>query len=353
VSETIDRPTVLEAHQIPNNEPNLITNGFIWGDRMILENVSSLRIGVANVGGLPVNHNDGKMNNVLAFVEDHNFNVIGIPEVNVNWQIQPTEGKLTERIKRRVGKRNPIQESKTTTAYYRDFNSIKRLQPGGTTQWAFDSAVHRITATGQDTTGLGRWVWQKYRGKAGRALRIVTAYRPCKSFGEATVWTQQKSHFLIKNITLCPRDLFTTHLIENIKLWLEEGDHLVIMLDLHENIHKSEWTTKLKELGLTEAIIARHGKHGPPTFTGGTKPIDGICMTSGITNSLCGYIRSPGDHHCLWLDIDFTAIMGHEKERPTPFNARRLKLQDPRVVTTNESCNCDVTGLADNRLRTL
>ena len=41
---------------------------------------------------------------------------------------------------------------------------------------------------GEDPRGLGRWVWQLYRGINNRRLRVVTAYRPNQSTGPFTVY---------------------------------------------------------------------------------------------------------------------------------------------------------------------
>jgi hypothetical protein len=324
--------TVRDSDQTPN-EPELIKNGFIWGDRMILENEKTLRIGVANVGGLPVDSTKGKMRNIVSFVEDHNFSIFGVPKVNINWQLMPPQEQLVPRLRYTVAKRNPNQDIKTTTAYYKDFSTSLLSQAGGTTQWAFDTAVHRIHKTGEDPTNLGRWVWQSFRGKEGKILRVITAYRPCKSAnGVTTVMNQHKVYFMNKDNDSCPRKIFVTQLCEEVKKWLEEGDHIVIVIDLNEDIRKSEFTTKMAEMGLREAITAKHGNQGPATRLASSKPIDGIFVTQGLLQCDCGYIISPGDHFCLWMDINFQEILGYEKDRPVPFQARRLLLQDPRVV---------------------
>ena len=60
-------------------------------------------------------------------------------------------------------------------------NKTKRLQRsirqyGGTAQMSKGDAVTRECAQGNDKRGLGRWVWQLYRGINNKQVQVVTAY---------------------------------------------------------------------------------------------------------------------------------------------------------------------------------
>ena len=57
------------------------------------------------------------------------------------------------------------ETSKTTIGYNIKDSANTTFQPGGTMILSIDKPVHRIIETGRDETGLGRWVWQKMKGK--------------------------------------------------------------------------------------------------------------------------------------------------------------------------------------------
>ncbi len=62
------------------------------------------------------------------------------------------------------------------------------MQYGGVGALALGETWHRLCGTGEDLTGLGRWVWMRYKGKGEHHLRVVGAYRPNpKGTGENTV----------------------------------------------------------------------------------------------------------------------------------------------------------------------
>eukprot|EP00978_Attheya_sp_CCMP212_P020994 scaffold60805_cov32-Attheya_sp.AAC.3 len=68
-------------------------------------------------------------------------------------------------------------------------------QIGGTALISRDEASHRVSASGRDISGLGCWVWTRFMGKGGKHFRIVQAYRPCKSYGPLTAYSQQQKFF--------------------------------------------------------------------------------------------------------------------------------------------------------------
>jgi hypothetical protein len=70
--------------------------------------------------------------------------------------------------------------------------------------------------------------------------------------------------------------------VEQLKEFLEAGDHIVLMLDGNCNMKHSDLSLTLGEIGMTEAILRRHGLHGPATHkrNSTSTPIDGIWVTS-------------------------------------------------------------------------
>jgi hypothetical protein len=92
-------------------------------------------------------------------------------------------------------------------------------------------------STGKDVSGLGRWIWVRYRGRNGTHLRIFTAYRPTASVnGPFTVYAQHRDYFNATNDPRCPRSAFITDLCNDIKTASEDGDNIVLLIDGNEDM---------------------------------------------------------------------------------------------------------------------
>jgi hypothetical protein len=215
---------------------------------------------------------------------------------------------------------------KTTT---KQFNG-----EGRTSTWSIDNAVHRAIESGADLSGLGRWSWTRYRGRGNVTLRAISAYRPCLSHGPLTVYAQHQNYFDSKNIEGCPRDLFTSHLLEELNTWMALGDQIILMMDANEDIRT--YQQAFQSLGLREALLHRHGQQAPATFNGGSEPIDGIFVSPSIKILLGGYFEfgfcPHTDHRGLWLDIHYNVAFGHVMPPIVTAQARRLKMNDPRII---------------------
>jgi len=106
------------------------------------------------------------------------------------------------------------------------------------------------------------------------------------------------------------------------------------MGDWNEDIRdQSEW---FEAQGLREVILEQHGADkAPATFQTGRVPIDGIFCSLSLTPYASGYLEfdtTRGDHRTLWLDIPMAAILGFNMPPINIAAARRLEMEDPRVV---------------------
>jgi len=110
------------------------------------------------------------------------------------------------------------------------------FQPGGTAILTINKLSHKTTTPGDDTSGLGRWCWTRLRGRGNHFLRIVSLYRPGKAEGHLTTYQQQVRWFLRNKITNCPRDQILLDLITQIELWQLEGDTVIVLADINEDI---------------------------------------------------------------------------------------------------------------------
>jgi Reverse transcriptase (RNA-dependent DNA polymerase) len=305
-------------------------DNYRWGDRLLPKTKSDMRIGFVNINGFPINPRELKSYAIKDFVQKNNLDIVGISECNLHWKAVPSDARLEERTT------GWFTARKFTTAYFENQPRARhddQTQAGGVSQWTVEDMSTRLVNTGIDSSGLGRWAWQRIQGRQGVATRIITAYRPVVGKYPGSVAAQQQAHFDKVGREGDPRDIFTDDLCTDIKSWQEQGDQIVLILDANENVTRGKFVDRLRTVGIFEMITRKHGAEGPATFHEGSEPIDGIFVSPTLLNCRCGYIRGVSDHLGLWADIPFEMALGHEVtklSKPTP---RRLVGNDPRVVT--------------------
>jgi hypothetical protein len=214
------------------------------------------------------------------------------------------------------------------------------MQYGGVGALALEETRHRLCGTGEDLTGLGRWVWIRYKGKGHHHLRVVGVYRPNpKGTGEHTVHAQHQKYLLQKEDTRDPQVAFNQDLAKQKQKWTLMGGQISVAPDADDDLRAGPVKRMMARQGLREALLTLHEVIPTvPTFhmNSDGKPIDGIFVTRGITLEAGGYyvfhesLQSP--HRALWIDISFEHAFGCKLQTSTPVAARRLQLKDPRVV---------------------
>ena len=89
------------------------------------------------------------------------------------------------------------------------------------------------------------------------------------------------------------------------------------------------------DLGLQDMIAKQHGR-GPITYNrSADSPIDRIFSSTSLKDRHSGFLsfgRLSGDHRGIWVEIPKVLIYGYNPPQPVPYDARRLKLSDRRVV---------------------
>ena len=314
-----------------NDQPrNPITNArsplgnVPWGDTRRQTADDCLRIGFWNCGGLPAANSDPKNRMIREWIQQHQFNIVGLSECNVHWKKLQADQRLPERTM------GWFESLHLSLAYNLNWKPKSTYQVGGVLLWSINNACHRVIKSGHDSSQMGRWCWTTYRGKNGTILRVISAYRCVENTtGPHSTWSQQILHLEERNIASDPRDMFIQDFVSALETWIERGDQIVLGLDLNENILVSSFTTQLATLGLIELNLTRHDS--PPfSYIRGSTTIDGLYVSPALTDCECGFLPFLGDHRPLWIDIPFSLVFGNITI-PLP-KARRLKLQDPRTV---------------------
>ena len=150
------------------------TNNYIFGDKLGKKQRSNIRIGFQNFNGLTGKHNDPVDDSLREWITSKEFDVFGISEVNLYWPRVNRQLQFHERLTRWWA---PGQ-TRGLFAYNKNESRKKRSirQYGGTAQVCRHEACLREQNRGEDPRGLGRWVWQEFRGKNHKSLVVITAY---------------------------------------------------------------------------------------------------------------------------------------------------------------------------------
>jgi len=120
------------------------------------------------------------------------------------------------------------------------------VQEGGTGLLLFGPLIEYldIKNSGKDISGLGRWTMMLIKGE-GIQTRIICGYNLCKSsrtkrINSGTSYAQHRRYLIHtrKDTKICPRDLFREELVQQLKVWREEGDQIIVCMDANENTYK-------------------------------------------------------------------------------------------------------------------
>ena len=153
-----------------------------------------IRIALLNINHIGQTCKSPKSEALREFIEEKDVDIIGMSELGVNWRKIEEKHSLWERTESWFSMR------RIAVGYNSSDTLSLRTQYGGTAIIARDKTAHKITLTGTDKSGLGRWAWINIRGKRNQIYRIVTVYCPVRpssmkgSEGQDTVYAQHLRH---------------------------------------------------------------------------------------------------------------------------------------------------------------
>ena len=291
----------------------------------------TLRLAFQNINGFGLSKEKIKDKQLFDFLKEEEVDMMGMAEANICWPKADQKNRLWDRT------RGWFECSNVNYAHNTLEPRISTLsQPGGVASIIVDKLAHKVDASGKDFTGLGRWTWTKFKGKNNMHLRVITVYRPCKTEGSKTAYTQQLRYLTKIQDERNPRDVLMDDLRTEIKKWSLEGDSIIIMGDWNEDVRSQGMTEWKEELNLRDAMFDMVGRENAPrTYHRGSKPIDTILCSANVRLRKAGYLpfgEGAGDHRPLLLDIDEISVLGSKGTPSAKVKARRLKLNDPRII---------------------
>ena len=234
-----------------------------------------------NINGFPTSSRHPKNNQIQLAWEELDIDILGVSETNMFWPNLPFADRLQERLF------GWFERLHINFAFTSKERAKERYQSGGTALFARNELASRALFSGRDPRGLGRWVWTRFQGKHNITLRVCFAYRPCRSAGPTSAYQQHRRALLEEDIDICPRTSFFVDLKQEVETWIQDGDQVVLMLDVNADIRS---VSEIAEMGLVDALTHRHGPGCPATFQEGTSPIDGVFVTPGLLHQRCGVL---------------------------------------------------------------
>ena len=131
--------------------------------------------------------------------------------------------------------------AKVEMASNQDEHFEKSWKPGGTMIGVSGKWASRVESTGSDH--MGRWSWVDLRGKKGKMIRVISAYRISQEHvaqaGETTSCKQQVRSLLkrgVKNPN--PKQVFLKDIGKFINNWRAKGpsNEVILMADMNEYV---------------------------------------------------------------------------------------------------------------------
>lgn len=332
------RPATRDGTQTRENISRGEDNRY-WGHKLTTTKRPGIfRLCFQNIGGLPVEENHERYQDITASMEEHHMDYLGIIETDLNFKYLHKKAQWRDRFKH-VKK----QHSKVTYNKHQTINEKKVW--GGCGFIMSGSASHRVLKTEEDPSGLGRWISTIVLGRQNIKTRIISAYRPCESNDDRpeSVYSQQETYFHSIGEHINPRNAFFKDLDQCMTEWQNNGEIIILGFDANELIHSRTLTNWRLKWGLVNVHQEQHPTKNLPTTCNKNRqrerPIDGVwatpsvnCLRSGMTAYGQMQFGRSADHRMLWLDIQEETIFGYRPPRPHYKKPIRLSLHDPAVV---------------------
>jgi hypothetical protein len=128
--------------------------------------------------------------------------------------------------------------------------------------------------------------------------------------------------------------LFMINFLAMLQVWHQQGDRLLIFMDMNKHILNGPLAKRMLGMGLEEAIHQNWGDTEPHTYVGGKEPIDAVFHTPDfkVTSFLqLSFHEGIGDHRTVLVDISTWSAIGKQEFWVVHPHAQRLNLKNDRA----------------------
>jgi hypothetical protein len=106
-----------------------------------------------------------------------------------------------------------------------------------------------------------------------------------------------------------------TNFLAMLQVWRQQGDRLLIFIDMNKHILNGLLAKRMLRMGLEEAMDQHWGDIEPHTYVGGKEPIDAVFHTPDleVTSTLqLSFHEGIGDHRTVLVDISTWSAIGKQ-----------------------------------------
>ena len=313
--------------------PPSTTNNSPFGDD--LRSTSSTRLVYTNINGIPSDSSQfPKAHFLFQWMLDNHVSILGLAETNLHWP-------ATQSTIRSIC-RSYFTDSRLATSSH-DSDTQSTYLPGGTAMltvspWSTYSTQHT------DPSPMGRWSSQTFKGRDGRRLTIITAYRPCRdnisTAGPDTTFARQYHHLLQSGVrSPVPSQAILDDLTTYLALLRQDPiHHIILQLDANEDTHTAtRFQRWIVNNGLVDPILHFHGPDDTPTHIRGQRRIDFILVSPSLLPFItaCGILpfsTVPSDHRPLFLDFDLQDLLQSTPASLSSRTPRGVQTSNPRSI---------------------
>jgi len=171
--------------------------------------------------------------------------------------------------------------------------------------WVSVEAVHAVLVAWEGMAAAGAAMVERGGSVIDpRRLHVAKPTRVKMTF----YFAEYQNFWTSKRLNCCPRSKWLIDLQQQIAQWQEEGNNIVLLADMNDDVLSKEIQKFCHELNLVEAISMLHGKSPVPTHQRGSKVIDGIYVSLALMEEVEGGILTLGsvtnsDHRAIWLHL--------------------------------------------------
>jgi hypothetical protein len=222
-----------------------------------------------------------------------------------------------------------------------------RSQPGGTSILATGRTSDFASKKGMDDDSLGQWCHIRL-GTETHATWLMCAYNPPSSsryvrrnrrHQSYTVYSQRQRYLRGKGCFTDPCKYFIQKLVEQLLVWKQNGDNIILVGDFNEDVYQDGLAARLQEEDLQMSCQFQriNGERLPNSHQSGRTPLMTMFATEGIqcTNAYAAaHGAHVGDHRLLIYDFHAPSILGtHLPHMPRP-QGRGVRSKVPRLRKT-------------------
>jgi hypothetical protein len=157
-----------------------------------------------------------------------------------------------------------------------------------------------------------------------------------KPRGDSTIYQQQVRYIQTHEVNPSPSHLFIADFVAQLQVWQQEGDHLLIFMDMNEQVLQGWLAKYLLNMGLQEATQANWGSSELHTYVRGTEPIDGVWLSLELETTLTMQLffhKRVGDHRIVLADVSTASAIGKQDFQVVQPHARQLSSTNVRAWT--------------------